>query len=240
MANKESRKTPKTPTQTGKTTPKGHAVILGINARIRTLTRLLREQGREVVIVTQNAEAFAEELEDIEVVDGDFLDRKNLIEARVEKADTVIILAETINHKPHDADARSVVATLAAESLNPNARTIVEALSEDAAYHLRNADVDEIIVSGELTADILAFSTNHPSYSNHLGVLLRFAYRNRIVSAPVKERLRNKPLKEANLILAQERKILMGVRTGGKSRNETLDPMHVLQEGDEIVYIDIL
>lgn len=222
--------------------PKGRAVILGVNQRIKTLIDLLKEQNREVLVVSEHIRKYREELEGVDTLQGDFIDHKNLKRANLQSAETVIILAETIGHKPHDADARSVVATLSVEQMHPEARTVVEALSEDTAYHLRNAGVDEIIVSGELTADILAFSTNHSNYSTHLSILLRFAHRNRIVTAAVKDRLVKKTFAEAGLILAKERKILLGARRRGTSRtqDESTDPTRVLQSTDEIVYIDIL
>ena len=231
------------PTEARPSTPNSRhnrTVILGVNERIGTLVRLLRAQGRELVVVSANAKRFARDLSDVEVIHGDFIDRRNIKRARIQDAEAVIILAETVNKKPRDADARSVVATLAVEAAFPEVRTVVEALSEDTAYHLRNAGVDEIIVSGELTADILAFSTTHPDYGNHLEVLLRFAHQNRIVTAPVRERLVGKKFAEANLTMIRERKILLGVRPEGRADRESLDPDRTLRDKDILVYIDIL
>ena len=221
---------------------KGRTVILGVNERIATLIGLLREQGRELVVVTEHSNLYARELEGVDIIDGDFIYERNLEAAKIKTAEAVIILAETVNAKPKDADARSVVATLSVESMHPDARTVVEALSEDTAFHLRNAGVDEIIVSGELTADILAFSTTHSQYSDHLEVLLRFAHKNRIDELTLRpeDRLVGKSYAAANAIMTRERKILLGVREKGHEHRQNLDPDRILRAKDVLVYIDIL
>ncbi len=219
---------------------KGRTVILGVNERIGQLVQLLRDQGQEIVVVSNHVERFSRALDGVAQIAGDFIDPHVLRQAEVASAQSVVILAETIGHRMQDADARSVVATLSVERQNPEVRTVVEALSEDTAFHLRNAGVDEIIVSGELTADILAFSTTTSEYSQYLGVLLKFAHENRVVTAPVRERLVGKSLQALVRLLSEERKVLLGVRPSGGSGRASLDPERIVTPGDELVYIDIL
>lgn len=215
-----------------------HAVILGVNEKLDRIVRLLMEQGRRVVVVTDDVDRVAQFPENlVSVLEGDFLDPVVLRKARVEFATTAIVLADTLDRSASDADARSVLATLAVERIKPEIRTVVEALTEDAAYHLKNAGVDEIIQSGELTAEMLAFSTDHPRYSESLGTLMRFVHANRISRAKAPERHHGKAVAEVTSTLALERKILLAVVRKGK---ETLDPKLKIDDDDELLYIEIL
>lgn len=227
---------------TAPSTEPQRVVILGVNERIYKLIELLHEQQKHITVVALDFSHYGSVAgdPDVHIIEGDFLDPKLLTRAKVEQAAAVIILTDTQQHSPQDADARSVVATLSVERINSDVKTVVEVHSDETAFHLENANVDEIIQSGDLTADILAFSTNHPNYSNHLETLLRFTYKNHIVTAPVRERLLAKTISEVTSILARERKILLGVRVKGDRKRETLDPSYALESEDEMVYVDIL
>ena len=74
----------------------------------------------------------------------------------------------------------------------------------------------------------------------YLGVLLKFAHENRVVTAPVRERLAGKSLQALVRLLSEERKVLLSVRPAGSSGRASLDPERVVAAGDELVYIDIL
>lgn len=221
-------------------------VILGVNERIGPLLTLLEEQGVEMFVIAEDISNFEKVFAEhsVDVLIGDFLDPDLLEQAEITTATSVIILADTQHHSPQDADARSVVATLSVEDLNSQVqsevRTVVEVSNDETAFHLRNARVDEIIQSGDLTADILAYSTSRPKYSKHLETLLRFTHKNNVVTSPVSERYEGKTISEVTTLLVVKRQILLGVRIGGSRKRETLDPSHVLGSKDEMVYIDIL
>jgi Trk K+ transport system NAD-binding subunit len=219
---------------------KRKVIILGVNNRIETLLGLLKEQDYRILVISEQVKSFDKELEGIETIESDFLERKVLLDAGIEESFAVIILAESIGYTAKDTDARSVVATLSVESINPAVKTVVEVLSSDTAFHLRNANVDEIIQSGSLTGDILAFSTNHPHFSQHLGILLRYAHKNKIVTSPVTERYVGKSLSQIVPLMAANRKILLGIRPKKEKDEETLDPEHIASDGEEFIYIDML
>ena len=219
---------------------KRKVIILGLNNRIETLLELLKSQGYQILVISELAEKFSKELEGIDVICSDFLERKVLQAAGVEESFAVIILAETTGYTDKDTDARSVVATLSVESIKPEVKTVVEVLSNETAFHLRNANVDEIIQSGSLTGDILAFSTNHPHFSKHLGILLRYAHKNKIVTSPVTDRYLGKTLSQIVPLMAANRKVLLAIRPKHGKKVETLDPEHVAAADEEFIYIDML
>lgn len=216
-------------------------VILGVNNRLLELIGLLEQQGYSLTVVSRYISEFKDKLrESIVLIESDFLEREVLQQLDIGSCFAVVILAESRNLSARDTDARSVVATLSVESMNAEVRTIVEVLTEESEFHLRHAGVDEIITSGSLTADILAFSTDHLNFSQHLNLLLRFAHQNRIETAPVTARFSGKTLREVVPLMASTRRILLAVRPNGERREETLDPSYVLEETDHIVYIDML
>ena len=65
--------------------------------------------------------------------------------SKIEVAINVIILVDTHNRKPSDAD-RSVPAALTVEKVRPEVDTVVDTISADTVY-LENAKVDTIIQS---------------------------------------------------------------------------------------------
>jgi len=216
----------------------GHIVILGVNDKLDRVVTLLLEQELRVVIVTERSDDVAQYPEHlVAVLEGDFLSPHVLAKARVEHASGAVILADTHDRSSADADARSVLGALALERMHPKLGTVVEAVSDETAIHLQGAGADAIIRSGALTAEMLAFSTDHPGYSANLGVLLRFAHRNRIVMNEVPARLLGKPLQTVQRILATERKILLGAQRDGET---TLDPELELAAGDELICIEII
>ena len=215
-------------------------IILGVNNRIGDLVSLLKEENSSILVISRYVDQFPNELKGVETLNGDFLNKKMLEQADISNSDSVIILAETIGNSNSDVDARSVVATLTVESIQPNTRTVVEVLSKETSYHLRNANVDEIIESGKMTADMLAFSTTHSDFSNHLATLLRYTHKKRIVLANVNEHIINKNVSKVSSMFARERKIVLGVRIDGSTYNETLNPNYVIQSDDVLVYIDML
>jgi len=215
-----------------------HTVILGVNDKLKRVDNLLLEMNQRVVIVTQDVDRVPQYPEHlVAMIEGDFVEVSILERARVREAKTAIILADTHQRRMRDADARSVLAALAVEKMNPDINTVVEALSEDTTFHLENADVDDILQSGAITAEMLAFSSDHPGYAEHLQVLLRFVHQNRVVTFETPQRLVGKTLYDTQTLLAGEQRILLAVTRDGE---ETLDPDLVLNADDTLTCVEIL
>lgn len=215
-----------------------HTIILGVNDRLERVVALLLDMGHRVAIVTEDVDRVAQYPEHlVAIVEGDFVREKILMKARVMEASNAIILADTRGRSDRDADARSVLAALAVERLKPEIKTVVETLGADTARHLRAAEVDDIIQSGGMTAEMLAFSTDHPGYAENLQILLRFVHRNRVVTDLAPKRLWGKRLYDVQAILATEQKILIALERDGE---QSLDPDLVVEDGDQLLSIEIL
>ena len=116
---------------------KKRTIILGVNNRIGDLVSLLKEENSSILVIYRYVDQFPNELKGVETLNGDFLNKRMLEQADISNSDSVIILAETLGNSNSDVDARSVVATLTVESIQPNTRTVVEVLSKETSYTLK-------------------------------------------------------------------------------------------------------
>ena len=72
----------------------------------------------------------------------------------------MIVLADASNasNDPDDLDARSLLTTLAIESINAEAYSCVEVIRSENRQHFERTRADELVVSAELTGALLAAS----------------------------------------------------------------------------------
>ena len=215
-----------------------HTVILGVNDKIGRLVELLLDMGHRLVIITDDMDRLPHYPEHLVVIlEGDFVSEKLLHKARIEEASYAIILADTEHRRSQEADARSILASMAIEKLHPEIVTVVEAMSDDAKFHLEHAAVNDIVSSGALTSEMLAFSVGHPGYSQNLYSLLRFVHQNRISSYPAAPSQIGRKMFELQIDLAMEQKIFIGIQRDGEDimRSDT-----IVQKDDILIVVEIL
>jgi voltage-gated potassium channel len=110
----------------------------------------------------------------IHLMRGDFTRVESLQRANVMKASVAIIVSDVDGHRSRqDADARTVLAALTIEKLNPSVYTIAELSNSMNEPHLRMGNVDEIIVSRDVTGHLLAQAALHSANSRVLHELIR-------------------------------------------------------------------
>lgn len=75
----------------------------------------------------------------------------------IHRASTCVILADTFGGRSEqDTDARTVLAALTVEKLNPDVYTCAELLNRSHGSHLTMGQVNDYVVSGEYGAYLLA------------------------------------------------------------------------------------
>jgi voltage-gated potassium channel len=79
----------------------------------------------------------------------------DLLRAGLKTAECAIILADE-SLSPWDADAKTILRTLAVKSVNPACYVCVEVLKSENRRHFEHTHADELIVSGEITGALLA------------------------------------------------------------------------------------
>ena len=96
-------------------------------------------------------------------VPGDFTQLEVLKRAGVERAARAVVLADQVRgHASADRDARSVLAALTIERLNPDIYCVVELMDADNHAHLGVAGVEAVIMRSELSGLALAAACRHP------------------------------------------------------------------------------
>jgi voltage-gated potassium channel len=107
-------------------------------------------------------------------VRGNPSNAEDLHRAGIGRADTAIILADETNPAldPDDIDAKTLLATLAVESINSDVHTCVEVIKSENRQHFQRAKADEMVVSAELTGALLASSAINHGISHAVSDLL--------------------------------------------------------------------
>ncbi len=97
-------------------------------------------------------------------VRGDFTQLEVLKRAGVEHASRAVVMADQVRgHASEDRDARSVLAALTIERLNPDVYCVVELMDADNQAHLEVAGVEAVIMRSELSGRALAAACRHPN-----------------------------------------------------------------------------
>ena len=158
---------------------KNHFVICGWNFQgpriIRELLNAKSNDDFDVVIAP--GEKIPEKLKGfgnkIFIVEGTSTEDKTLIEAGINSARSAIILTDT-NLMPDNADAKSLMITLAVETINPDVYTCVQLQNSDNAIHLQRANVDELVLFDVIGANLSVASALNPGITRMVSELVHF------------------------------------------------------------------
>ncbi len=140
-----------------------HLLICGWSTKGLEILRELRakevEERRDVVILADLSTDPVEQ-RGVHFVRGNPSNAADLMRAGIDRVATVIVLADQSGPStdPDDLDARSLLTTLAVESVNPDAYSCVEVLKSENRQHFERTRADELVVSAELTGALLAAS----------------------------------------------------------------------------------
>lgn len=143
----------------------GHVVVCGWNDHAMELLDDIYNASElaHLVVLTTRTDVGLAPLPRVHVVHGDPTTPDGLRAAGVAKARTCIVLANQVEGRdPNDTDARTILTVLAVERTNPDVHTVAEILNEHNEFHLENAGVDDIIVSGAFTGRMLAQVVRSP------------------------------------------------------------------------------
>ena len=166
-----------------------HVVVCGWNDHAERLLEDLRSADRMTqAIVLSNREDIPRLMDSrVHYVAADATTEKGLRLAKVESSRVVIVLSDTVpGRSSSDADARSVLTALAVERMNPEIHTIVEIVHEENLFHLRNAGVDEVIISGAYTGTMLSQAAQFPGISDVFADLFQIGGGSQLREMPVK------------------------------------------------------
>jgi voltage-gated potassium channel len=147
----------------GKFKGSNHLLICGWSPKGFEIIRELRakevEDARPIVILA-DIETDPVDRKGVTFVRGNPSDAQDLARAGLARVSTVIVLADGSNASmdPDDLDARSLLTTLAIESIHGDAYTCVEVVRSENRQHFERTRADELVVSAEITGALLAAS----------------------------------------------------------------------------------
>jgi len=151
-----------------------HIVICGWNETAEEIVSQIIQAGldkeRPVVIITR----LPKDALDVRLTptifykNGDFIQENTLLEAAVDKAKDVVVVAEReegLNER--NIDARTALVSMLIRTLNPNANLYVEVLlDEDAQIFQKRMNIQEIIIHGQILGKIMFASILNPGLTS--------------------------------------------------------------------------
>ncbi len=137
----------------------GHVVVCGWNTTARDLIKELRTDDYQVKVVVIAPLDKNPAGDGVYFVRGDPTEPADLERAGVAQASAALIFPVDDSN---DADMRSILTVMAIESVAPDVRTVAEVNNPRHADHFRRAHVDELLVSSQVGARLLARSALYP------------------------------------------------------------------------------
>ncbi len=137
----------------------GHVVVCGWNTTARDLIKELQTDEYKVKIVVVAPLDKNPAGEGVYFVRGDPTEPADLERAGIQHALAALIFPVD---DTNDADMRSILTVMAIESVWPGVRTVAEVNNPRHADHFRRAHVDELLVSSQVGARLLARSALYP------------------------------------------------------------------------------
>lgn len=187
----------------------GHFVVLGWNNRAPFIIEELQAEeahrGRYTVILADRDTPEDPEWQSVDrnlvyFVRGDPISPKELAGLALDRAFSVTILADVCRSRNDvDRDARTVLCALMVEKIYPGAYTCAELINREHASHLKLAGVEEVVITNESSASVLAMAALHLDMTKILNELLSFKVGNQFYKVPVPASWHGKPFVEAVL-----------------------------------------
>ena len=223
-----------------------HIVICGWTPKTEVILKEYRgsraTKGVPIVVISElepeRLDADIDRLANVFLIHDDFTKMSALERAGISAAKICIVLADTTaGRSEQDADARTILAALTVEKMNPDVYTCAELYNRSYGTHLEMGHVNEFVISEEYGAYVIAQAGMHRGLINVLGELLTYRHGNEFYRSAIPVswygRTFNEMLRE---LKESHNAILVAVHREGEE--VIVNPeKHVFSEGDEIVAI---
>lgn len=168
---------------------KNHIILCGWNRNadkiIDSIQYLSEGRRKDLVLINDLDEETAARLKtryrDIHLhfVAGDYTSEQILQRASLEAADTIIIIPSDVDATIQNPDEKTILATLTIKGLEPNKRLIAYLYSRENLTHIKRANADEVVISDDFGAFMLASHVMDPGIPQTLNRLLDNVSENR-------------------------------------------------------------
>lgn len=168
---------------------KNHIILCGWNRNadkiIDSIQYLSEGRRKDLVLINDLDEETVARLKtryrDIHLhfVAGDYTSEQILQRASLEEADTIIIIPSDVDGTIQNPDEKTILATLTIKGLEPNKRLIAYLYSRENLTHIKRANADEVVISDDFGAFMLASHVMDPGIPQTLNRLLDNVSENR-------------------------------------------------------------
>jgi len=225
-----------------------HIVICGFSAKAAILANeFLLDPAfshAEILLVSTKADLEALRAKNIKtdrisILKEDFTRMETLRKAGVERAVAAVILSEHgENRTTQDIDARTILAALTIEKLNPKIHTSAEIYNEEYATHLKMGGVEDVVIQGEVSGKLLARISMHEGLLAFFKDLLSRESGNTLTFIDPPKEVIGLTTEDAAGILAKELGFaLVGIKP--KKEAVIVNPRgHIINSSDEILVIN--
>lgn len=221
----------------------GHILICGWSAKGAEILRELHAEevvDKKHVVVLSPHETSPTKDELVTFVRGNPSDTGDLVRAGLHSASVSIILADRSNpaRTPDEVDAKTLLTTLAVESICRDCYTCVEVIRSENRQHFERTNADELIVSAELTGALLASSAETHGISRVISDLITHPAGNEFYAVPLPRDLVGKDFGEA-LTHMKERhdSLVVAVSSAGTQYEINPGSARKLDSGDTLLVI---
>lgn len=141
-----------------------HILVCGYNAGVETIIAEFQNHAqfreREIVIITEHPEIPRMDIPfptRVRTIKEDFTRVDVMKKCNIDTCAVAIIVSDISGGRSRqDADARTVLAALTIEKLNPSVHTCAELSSSQSESHLKMGGVNEVIVTRSISGHLLA------------------------------------------------------------------------------------
>jgi voltage-gated potassium channel len=175
----------------------------------------------------------------VQFVSGDPTQEEDLDRVSIRSARTALILADN-SYKDidvEDMDSRTLVTTLAVETLNPNCYTCVEVVKSSNAQHFNRTKANELVVSGRMTGALLAHSSVTHGLSKIIGDLITYPENNEFYWVDVPAELDGKTFADGLGWLKRNHECMAIAVEQDGSHTTNPKSSHVLKRGQRLLVI---
>ena len=221
-----------------------HIIICGWNTKTEIIIKEFRASPRsknQPIVVLADVDlrklGVSEEIiKEIVFVRDDFTRVTALERAHIARAKTCIILADISNGRSEqDADARTILAALTCESMNPEVYTCAELMNRSYGGHLDLGRVNDYVVSGEYAGYMLAQAAMNHGLMSVLDELLTHQHGQVFHRVRVPDEWAGKDYLECLIDLKKNHSATL-VAVQHENGEMTVNPdEHIFAKGDEMV-----
>jgi voltage-gated potassium channel len=155
---------------------------------------------------------------EIEFVSGDFSNELILKKAGIERAESVIIVADLNEITSNKADEKTIITALTVKNINPRIRLYAHIVNPDNAPHLQRAKADDVVISDKFSGFLLAMHVTNPGVPRVFDELLSFEFGNEIVRMAIPSEWYGKSFIDVVKLFKEEKNaIIFGIAKESRS-----------------------